>query len=218
MNLVNVAKNGTYYYPAYTHYNDNHNINVICDRCNTGYLKVCIGLNDKDLCLPCVHELLTFDKSSIKTITVPPKYDDLDHKTSYVSPKYDDLDYKPKYKTSYVPPKYDDLDHKTSYVSPKYDDLDYKPKYKTSYVPPKYDDFNHKTSYVPPKYDDFNHKTSYVPPKYDDLKYKPIIISENKTYYKPNYKNCDDPNYKHYLCKKIFNTLDVRGGNAYVEK
>lgn len=51
----NVIDNGTYYYPAWKHYN--RKTNVFCDRCNRQQLKACIGYKQFDLCLWCVDEL-----------------------------------------------------------------------------------------------------------------------------------------------------------------
>ena len=46
---------GKYYNPAWIHYG--RQTNVVCDRCKTSNLKVCIGYKSYDLCMMCVHEL-----------------------------------------------------------------------------------------------------------------------------------------------------------------
>lgn len=53
--------NGTYYYPAWKHYN--RKTKVFCDRCYRQNLRACIGYAHYDLCLLCVDELtrLNFD-------------------------------------------------------------------------------------------------------------------------------------------------------------
>lgn len=55
-NLSEVVKHGTYYNPAYMHYNDPLTI-VSCDRCNQSNISACIGFGSLDLCLKCVDEL-----------------------------------------------------------------------------------------------------------------------------------------------------------------
>lgn len=63
--LIDVARFGIYYNPASKHYGQDGN--VTCDKCHAGSLTACIGLADKDLCLPCAHML---NKSNP---TQPPK-------------------------------------------------------------------------------------------------------------------------------------------------
>ena len=55
MNLIEIAKNGMYFCPAYKHYGQM--TNVVCDRCNKTNLKACIGYDNKDLCLKCADAL-----------------------------------------------------------------------------------------------------------------------------------------------------------------
>lgn len=50
-----VIDNGTYYYPAWKHYN--RKTSVFCDRCNRQNLRASIGYAQFDLCLLCVDEL-----------------------------------------------------------------------------------------------------------------------------------------------------------------
>lgn len=61
----NVLLNGKLYYPASDHhidkFKDANLINVCCDYCNTSMLKISIGFNDKDICLPCA-ELIANNK------------------------------------------------------------------------------------------------------------------------------------------------------------
>ena len=52
-----VYENGTYYNPAWKHYN--HTATVVCDKCRRRPLKVCIGYGDHDLCMICVDEIST---------------------------------------------------------------------------------------------------------------------------------------------------------------
>ncbi|ARF11260.1 hypothetical protein Klosneuvirus_1_117 [Klosneuvirus KNV1] len=54
--MINILKNGTYYYPATKHYGIN-STNVICDRCKRTNLDVCIGLDTYDLCLSCIQDI-----------------------------------------------------------------------------------------------------------------------------------------------------------------
>jgi hypothetical protein len=53
--ILNVYNNGTYYNPAWKHYG--HKTNVVCDRCKTTQLKVCIGWNKYDLCMQCIDDV-----------------------------------------------------------------------------------------------------------------------------------------------------------------
>lgn len=53
--LLNVYTNGRYYNPAWSHYG--RHTNVICDRCKTTQLKVCIGWEKYDLCMKCADQL-----------------------------------------------------------------------------------------------------------------------------------------------------------------
>ena len=50
-----IAENGTYYFPAWKHYN--RVANVICDRCYKNDLKACIGYGEQDLCLQCADQI-----------------------------------------------------------------------------------------------------------------------------------------------------------------
>lgn len=53
-----IAQYGTYYCPALNHYKLNPKATtVICDRCKKKDLIACIGLEGKDLCLPCDEEI-----------------------------------------------------------------------------------------------------------------------------------------------------------------
>jgi hypothetical protein len=53
--IQNVFENGTYYNPAWKHYEKI--CYVTCDKCLKENISVCIGLNDNDLCMECVSEL-----------------------------------------------------------------------------------------------------------------------------------------------------------------
>lgn len=54
--MVKILKNGTYYFPATKHYNNN-STSVLCDRCRRTDLNMCIGLDTYDLCLPCIQDV-----------------------------------------------------------------------------------------------------------------------------------------------------------------
>lgn len=61
MSYQNILEYGTFYYPAYKHYNNV--VNVICDRCKTENLQACVGYGaNQDLCLICVNQLTTLKK------------------------------------------------------------------------------------------------------------------------------------------------------------
>lgn len=53
---INILKNGTYYFPATKHYNNN-STSVICDRCRKSNLNACIGLDSYDMCLSCIQDI-----------------------------------------------------------------------------------------------------------------------------------------------------------------
>lgn len=56
MSYQNILEYGTFYYPAFRHYN--REVDVVCDRCQTHNLNACIGYgSNQDLCLTCVNEL-----------------------------------------------------------------------------------------------------------------------------------------------------------------
>lgn len=50
-----ICDHGTYFNPAWKHYGEPGNI--ICDKCRKNNLDICIGYQDKDLCLECVMEI-----------------------------------------------------------------------------------------------------------------------------------------------------------------
>lgn len=58
----NIYKYGNYYNPAHSHYN--RITNVVCDRCLKKNLNICIGWEDKDLCLKCVSDIDTIIKNN----------------------------------------------------------------------------------------------------------------------------------------------------------
>ena len=60
--FIDVLKNGTYYNPAWKHYEEDHIVN--CDRCHKNDINIAIGYIDKDLCLKCVDEI----NKNIKTL------------------------------------------------------------------------------------------------------------------------------------------------------
>lgn len=71
---INILKNGTFYFPASKHY-DNQTVNVVCDRCHKIKLDVCIGYDLYDLCLPCVQEIS--NQYNFSVINPPPVYQEL---------------------------------------------------------------------------------------------------------------------------------------------
>ena len=79
---------GTYYFPAWKHYN--RKTNVFCDRCYRQNLRACIGYAQYDLCLLCVDELtrLNFDCPSRECHES--KFIN-DNSVSFSSPEYIDL-------------------------------------------------------------------------------------------------------------------------------
>jgi hypothetical protein len=50
-----VLEQGTYYYPAWKHYEKI--TTVVCDRCEKSNLRACVGLGSQDLCMMCIEEL-----------------------------------------------------------------------------------------------------------------------------------------------------------------
>jgi len=70
-NSFNVYRYGTYYNPAFRQYNLTTMVNVICDRCHKNYLNVCVGWNNKNLCLECVNMIDSFVLSGIITQGIP---------------------------------------------------------------------------------------------------------------------------------------------------
>jgi hypothetical protein len=60
--IIEIIENGTYYYPAKKHYNQN----VVCDRCFKKDLDACIGYKKYDLCLNCVNDLIQIQKLKSK--------------------------------------------------------------------------------------------------------------------------------------------------------
>jgi hypothetical protein len=75
-----IIKNGTFYYPAYKHY-ENITANVVCDFCNKSNLKCAIGYLSSDLCLNCTE---TISNSQSNTNKYPPKLHDLHDKSEYI--------------------------------------------------------------------------------------------------------------------------------------
>lgn len=53
---LQIFKHGVYYSPATKHYNT-QNSNVVCDRCHTTNLDICIGYETYDICLSCIQEI-----------------------------------------------------------------------------------------------------------------------------------------------------------------
>ena len=51
ISFTDVVLKGSFYCPAYKHYNKN--VTVTCDRCKKDNLPCCIGYGEMDLCLKC---------------------------------------------------------------------------------------------------------------------------------------------------------------------
>lgn len=69
---ANIIKYGTYYFPAWKHY-DHTSVDVVCDRCLTHNLKMCIGYSDQDLCLKCVDDVINMNTTSVCKCELPIK-------------------------------------------------------------------------------------------------------------------------------------------------
>ena len=61
-----IMQYGKFYYPATLHYPNTLTTNVdtlvnnvVCDRCKQPNLQACIGYQNSDLCMLCVHQMLT---------------------------------------------------------------------------------------------------------------------------------------------------------------
>ncbi len=54
--MKKICQNGTYYIPAWKHYN-NKQANVVCDRCKRTKLSACIGYDSYDICLACADKI-----------------------------------------------------------------------------------------------------------------------------------------------------------------
>lgn len=83
-----VIDNGTYYYPAWKHYN--RRTNVFCDRCGRQNLEAAIGYDKFDLCLTCVDELTRKNYDCAKRHCHGPQSIN-DNVFSYQKNKYIDL-------------------------------------------------------------------------------------------------------------------------------
>jgi hypothetical protein len=78
MNFQEIIKKGKYYNPAHSHYNKESNI--VCDKCQTNNLHICIGYKEWDLCLSCVDSYST--KSHDKVSYMLPNMYNKDKKTN----------------------------------------------------------------------------------------------------------------------------------------
>jgi hypothetical protein len=63
--LLNIYSKGKYYNPAWSHYG--RHTNVVCDRCKSSQLKVCIGWEKYDLCMKCVDQLSKYNGTQIES-------------------------------------------------------------------------------------------------------------------------------------------------------
>jgi hypothetical protein len=63
--LKQICEFGTFYCPAKKHYN-NFDRSVVCDRCFTQNLKVCVGFETYDLCLKCVEAVVEINDNLSK--------------------------------------------------------------------------------------------------------------------------------------------------------
>lgn len=83
-----VLDHGTYYYPAWKHYN--RKTKVFCDRCHRQNLRACIGYGQFDLCLLCVDELTRLNFDCPSRHCHESKFIN-DNSVSYSIPEYVDL-------------------------------------------------------------------------------------------------------------------------------
>jgi len=67
-----ICKNGTYYNPAWKHYN--METNVVCDKCFRDNLVMCIGYKEYDLCLNCVQDISTISKQDTKSYMIQTQF------------------------------------------------------------------------------------------------------------------------------------------------
>jgi hypothetical protein len=79
---------GTYYYPAWKHYN--RKTSVFCDRCHRQNLRACIGYANFDLCLLCVDELTRLNFDCPSRHCHESKFIN-DNSVSFTRPEYVDL-------------------------------------------------------------------------------------------------------------------------------
>ena len=71
-----IVEHGTYYFPAWKHYN-NSNANVVCDKCHENNLTASIGYDKYDLCLLCANQLSHQLFAIIKTKNELPQSNDV---------------------------------------------------------------------------------------------------------------------------------------------
>jgi hypothetical protein len=69
INYIDIIKHGKLYFPASSHYD--MNTIVVCNRCYKNDLQICIGYEDKDICLECAEKIVYNNKNKIKDA---PKY------------------------------------------------------------------------------------------------------------------------------------------------
>lgn len=67
--LQHILRHGKLYYPAHTHYGPSPHTRVVCDKCRRGDLRICIGVDSWDLCLPCAER---FGNEPVPSPPLPP--------------------------------------------------------------------------------------------------------------------------------------------------
>src|ERR1700747_981413 len=70
VSMKDVITYGTFYYPAYKHYN-NPEANVECDNCGSEQLKSCVGYDKYDICMKCTDSLSNMFYRNLNTLTKP---------------------------------------------------------------------------------------------------------------------------------------------------
>src|ERR1700747_421926 len=70
VSMKDVITYGTFYYPAYKHYN-NPEANVECDNCGSEQLKSCVGYDKYDICMKCTDSLSNMFYRNLNTLTQP---------------------------------------------------------------------------------------------------------------------------------------------------
>ncbi len=91
--MIHILSNGQYYKPAYTHYGNDVNQIVECDRCFKSKLPECFGQGLYDLCLKCKDEIQSFvDQDALKI------NDDYSH--NYMAPMMEQAQFYTKMKQS----------------------------------------------------------------------------------------------------------------------
>lgn len=87
---INVLTTGTLYYPAGSTHYGNFLANVCCDYCGRSQLKISIGENKIDICLPCADNLASAQSKHRPTNMTQPMTRMLQDSTKPRAPSYSD--------------------------------------------------------------------------------------------------------------------------------